>query len=614
MSVEKPVSDTSSVDLSQVSMAFADSSVAANFARRAGLPASVKVNTFSPALILGDDDSFAPADSNWSDQIGEELRRDTLRLCRDIHDKLLAIEEFEEAAVALSQIGILFPSLVRVAMAIGPDAYECDVAVILTDPEHSKDAGAINIPWNKFLQDNPKLILASAAANEAEAPFHRERAETVGFLDRQSLGGWDKIGFQIIQKLWNFLPFSSPRGTFLTLRENYLLRETALHLTYRGFGLHSLTPPPVTQTALETGAAERLRHALSEVLESYLETRVSDAAKPILRSIFEEQCGTALARFYAGKEYWQRTLNGLARKRTKAVLTNMLMTPESAALHTVCQSRGIPVASFQHGIAREISQYNFIIQAYFEGNTSDYFYACNPASARVSEASFFNRCKAVAVGLPGRNLKSGTYRRADPSAPPMLYVSTQLYAVSTNMTVVRGCTDTELAKSELDLINNVFDRIPHDILFKPYPECRYLDPDPVIERASEVSNLTIYADGDDVGFLFADCRVIVTSRATSTLGACVSSGKPVVFINYSRQMPLRQEARDAMEDAFFVFDADSPDHHKRLADFLSQPLAEIELQWQEKADARARTINEFFAYKGKGAGQRAARHLISTAI
>lgn len=574
-----------SVDLSHVQVAFADSRAAVDFARKSGLPENVPVKTLSPALILGEDDGIDAADSGFTVEDGPALGRDTLILCRDIHETLSKIEEFSEAAIAVAQIGILYPSLARVAMAVDPDAYTMDVAVIRTATSNPDNSRAVNIPWDQLLQGNPKLIVVEAPSIETDGSvFHRP--ETIGFLDRQRLGGWEKIGFQLIQRMWERLPFTSPRGTFLILRENPLLRETALHLAYRGYGLCSLPKAPDSHVEIDPETGQRLKSALSPALEKFLAPRIPEAGRQRLRSVFEQQCATALTRYLAGKRFWTETLDDLALKRPKAVLVNMLMIPETAALHAVCRRRGLPVAAFQHGVAREISQYNSFIQVYFEGNTADYFYAFDPASVRVSEASTFNKSKAIAAGLPNLYWRTGSYRPRPMSAPAILYASTQLYGMAINMAAARGTTDTEMAKTELALLDSVLGRIPHPILYKPYPVHRYLDPDPVLEHASEIKNLKIFQDGDDLRFLLVNCRVVVTSRATSTLGWCIASGKPLVFIDYPTQLPLREDARKALERAIFVFDSAADDHHERLVSFLSQPIEEIERQWAEKAEAR----------------------------
>ena len=106
----------------------------------------------------------------------------------------------------------------------------------------------------------------------------------------------------------------------------------------------------------------------------------------------------------------------------------------------------------------------------------------------------------------------------------------------------------------------------------------------------------------------------MVARATSTIAWCAVSDKPLVFIDIPWDKPLRQEARQAFEEAFFVFDASSPHFFRDVREFLSQPLEEIESQWQTKAVARKSTVEQFFGCGGKGAGRRAATYIVDNIL
>jgi hypothetical protein len=599
-----------SFDLSNVKTGFADSFSAADHAKNLGLSNEVSLRACSPALVLDDATKFPLAEGYWSDSAGVSLREGTLQLCRDIYQLMSDDDEFAEAATAVTQIGVLFPSTVRLAMALKTEDFTEKVVVVRTNPEDSDETRAVNIPWDELLKSNPELIVVDAPVEASAKTYSRHRDETVSFVDRQKLGGWQKIGFAIFQKIWDRIPFTSPKGTFLILRENYLLRETALNLVCRGYGISSIKRAPIAGQTIDSDTHHRLTKILRTAVDRFIEERTVPESWPVLREIFELQCSTAFSRFIFAKQYWVKTLDALRVKKPKAILTNMLMTPETASLHTVCRQRNLPVVAFQHGVAREINQYNYFLQAYFEGNTSDYFFAYNPQSAKQSESSAFSKAKAIAVGMPAINLRSGKFRKPRSGAAPILYVSTQLYAVATNMTVSRGSTDVEMANSELALLDNVIRKIPHKVLYKPYPERRFLDPDPVLLRANSLGNVETYLNGDDLGFLVPDFRLIMTSRGTSTLGGCVTSGKPLVFIDYPTQLPLQKEAKVEFESAFFVFDAGKPDYLKELTTFLSRPIDQMEEEWVSKSEARKRVIDKYFSFGGRGAGARAARHLL----
>jgi len=598
-------------DLSRFRIVFVDHGAALNYARARGVGADAEFRTASPTLVH--DPSFAalPVDDHLDAGYTPDLSPATLAFTKDLFARLGANPETEPYAIVAAQIGIAFPSIAHKAMALRERDFDEPVLIVGVDAGSAADDRRLNLPWSELLAANPRARTVTLPAGTFTLT-ERHLPETEGFLDRQRFGGWEKIGFQLVQALWRKLPFASPRGTFLLLRENLLLRETALHLTYRGYGLRSIKAPPDNPLPLPADISRLLDAAAMPALEAFLGPRVVAKALAPLCDIFLRRLRRDVGTYRASLPYWRELLDGLAACRPRAVLTNMMLTPQVAALHRTCRERGLPVVSFQHGVSRELSHNNWHVQAYFEGNTSDIFYAFNPVAAGLSDGAAFNRARAVPVGLPACYWRCGTFRKPDRRAPPILYASTLLYTGNVNMVAVAGASDIQMAATEIDLIDRVWRRLPHRVLYKPYPETRYLDPDPVTERARAASNVTVFEAGDDLNRLIPDCRVVVSARATSTIAWCATSGKPFVFIDHEHEKPLRAETRAAFERAFFLFDSAAPTFHDDLRAFLSRPLDEIERLWAEKAEARARVLDEFFGVGGPGAGRRAAAHLLET--
>ena len=84
------------------------------------------------------------------------------------------------------------------------------------------------------------------------------------------------------------------------------------------------------------------------------------------------------------------------------------------------------------------------------------------------------------------------------------------------------------------------------------------------------------------------------------------SGKPLVFIDWPDQCPLRPEVRAAFEEGLFLFDGGSSSLHEDLRVFLSQPLTEIERLWAARAGERETLLQRFFTSGLSGGGRRAA--------
>ena len=193
-----------------------------------------------------------------------------------------------------------------------------------------------------------------------------------------------------------------------------------------------------------------------------------------------------------------------------------------------------------------------------------------------------------------------------------MYVSTQLY--TGNIQLIRGdSNDLTMANHEISIIDHVLSRIPHRILYKTYPATRYLDPDPVTLRALGTTNITVFEDNLDLRYLLPDAKVIVTSRATSTLGWCFMSGKPLIFIDIPNSLPLKPEARDALQQSVFLFDSSEPGFLEQLFSFLSKPIKEIEQLYSDMKLKRDVARDAFFQTGGTGAGKRAARLIVESA-
>ena len=124
-------------------------------------------------------------------------------------------------------------------------------------------------------------------------------------------------------------------------------------------------------------------------------------------------------------------------------------------------------------------------------------------------------------------------------------------------------------------------------------------------------NIELYDTKIDMRYLISQHRVCVTTKATSTLSWLVMSGKPVVFINSKKDMPLTLDANKYFSKGLFLFDDDDDGFYENIKEFLSQPIEIIEKQWEKKGKDRALMIKRFFSSFPSGAGRRAADMIYS---
>ena len=373
------------------------------------------------------------------------------------------------------------------------------------------------------------------------------------------------------------------KGSILILNDNELVRETAVRLARHGFTLRRFALPrgEAQAGARHEDAATIANRAITKHFEGHLApTALRQLAREAGRSV-----QTALARYQAAIPLIDAALEQVVSSRPKAILSNMNLSPEAVALHGLLRKRGIPLVNFQHGVTPEISDANPHKALIFENMAADLAITFNEAFAELCRGNSYGGGKAVAAGLPGeyRRLSRRSARRR--ARLTLWYVSTALYQGNEGR-VHRGIADPDIVARELALVEEVLAKIPQHVVMKPYPAIRYLDSDPILDRARQAPNIKVYEDRLDFRYVAARADILLTSGATSTLSWCLASDLPTVFINRPDSIPLRPDLESAVGDAIFLFDGSAPDLHDRLRLFLSRPFDEIRAEWQARASAR----------------------------
>ena len=165
-------------------------------------------------------------------------------------------------------------------------------------------------------------------------------------------------------------------------------------------------------------------------------------------------------------------------------------------------------------------------------------------------------------------------------------------------------TNLEKDQFESDLLERCLARLPHSVTVKPYLAPGYpgkLESLKVIEKSS---NLTLYSKGYDLRYIARNFRVLITARATSTLGWCLLADRPLVYLDLPDQYPLWDDARESLARSVFFFDMSSLDAVDRLREFLSQPLEVIEQEWSARAEERKKFIERYISSGPRGFGKR----------
>lgn len=584
-------------------LVFCDSRAALERARAEGLPADVEIRTSAPGLLRDPPGDCRPLERPGQGEDTYRLGRELRALADALHRAFSAREDLRPYALLAAQATLNYQRLVYKAQQLRESDAERRVAHLgLAAPAGRADL-VLNGFWPMLLADHPDAALRRY---EVAADLHLGAEHLyAGFMERLRLTGFPRIGYRLALKAWRRLPLALARGVVLVLRENELVRETAFGLSLRGYAVEELPSPPPAAGQMSGDRRARIEAATAPLVEPFLARRLASWVRPAVLRWFIEEVADGSVRYDLSRPYWRRQLARRSRARRRLVLTNMYNAPETLALRDACSDEGVELASAQHGVTMEITDIDD--QAYWiEPVNSHVFLAFNERAAAKGRANGPSQAECFAVGMPREYHGLRRLRRRDPREAPILYASTALYIANVQQPSRHAMSDAEKAAFEVELVDDVLGRLPHRVRYKSYPERRYLDPDPVTERAASCPNIDLFDGQLDLRFLLNACRIVVTSRATSTLAWCVMSGKPLVFVDVPGGMALEQPARKALERAAFLFDAREAGWRERLRKFLSQPIETIEAAYRERAAARRSAIAEFFDSAGVGAGRRAA--------
>ena len=103
-------------------------------------------------------------------------------------------------------------------------------------------------------------------------------------------------------------------------------------------------------------------------------------------------------------------------------------------------------------------------------------------------------------------------------------------------------------------------------------------------------------DEIDLRYIVNKSRLIITSRSTSTVGWCIFSSKPVIYIENTDNR-LNKEASEVFKKSLFFFDVLDPKWKIKLYNLLKKDISTIENEWIEKQKLTDNLIYKFLGYK-----------------
>ncbi len=586
--------DTAEI-LHQARVVFCESTKVLEWARGKGLPETATVLTTAPAVALSGQPGVRALEPGvdrlmayWHD--AGALTRDMFAAARANgldHDRALLAAREAQAA---------YRKLTKLLALTEADFVEPRVNLGLRTGSAALDE-RLNGPWQTLLAGNPHLRTVWC-----DLPRTMRKMPPPPLVERLRMSGIADIGCQLARRWWQGRPAGN-RPTLVLAHTNEFVREAAWAMIRRGVAVRLADAP--TKKGAPAAVDDAVAPELTAIFRSYAARWFPAPAVDMAVAAFHRNLAAARQRFEQELENWKASLSALVPNGKGAVLTNFPGTPSLMALCVAARGLGLPVAAFQHGVTREICGTHDVTACYFENGVADVLFTMNEAAAQASRQTPYARGRAEAVGMPKVYSRMAGGGRTD-AGHPLLYVSTALLSGNVNA-YSGGVSDVERVRRELALVEQVLARVPYGVRYKSYPSTdRYDDPDPVLAQVVSKPNLQLFDRPLDLRYMISRHRLVITSRATSTVGWCLKSGKPLVFINHPDHMPLRDDAHELYAQGVFLFDWRNDATLEQLRAFLSRPLDEIEAEWQDKAGARRALEDKLLCAPGAHAGERVA--------
>ena len=605
----KDVQSSTSVDLSKFGVVFCDSLQALEWAYNNGLPRSAVIKSSAPAVLLSNKKNIYNIESRWTSTELNKFQNSIPGMSKELFNVALGVTGIErELALSVSNFAYHFQKIIYKSSCLEEGDFNNPRLFIYTKGECGPAGNIMNSPWDKLIK--PNALFSTVQYTLKNDKWSLLTTQGVSYWQRFKVAGYETIFYRLIIKIMKFLPDWMFAREVIMPNENELNIEIAYSLIFSRVKITEakLETLPDSKNLYSDKNTVDLYKAIFPIMCKRIEEWVTPSAVEVTKMLFKSHFEKHIEKFNLLVDAWDRSI--VSKDNIKqAVLVNAPGNIKGHSLSFICRKKDILLMSSQHGVTIEISKAHNILDIIFDNSVADVMFSYNSKIVDIEKKIYFNNARHHIVGMPMRLIRMKSAQTINRSTPSFVYISTNLYHMGFTE---KAITDYEKAIFEKDIIIKVLSEIPHKVRYKTYPEDnrRYADKDPVLKNIRIADNIELFSNKIDMRYLISEHSVFITTGATSTLGWVVMSGKPVVFINQEHNSPLTKDAQISISNGIFVFNNNDKNFHKKLKDFLSQSVDDIERLWQKKKSAREEMIQNYFSeYKG-GAGGRAAKIIL----
>jgi len=592
--------------LSKYSKVFCDSKEALEKAFVDGLSRDVLIYTSSPAIILNNEFKNIRVIGDFKDNENYlNFYYDSKKFVESIFNKISNHKCFKEYSVLASKLA--YQQLRSVyACSMIQESDICESTLVIGVELGSK---ALNDRFNNMWYDIvSKAYKIDRIDYGVELTKERSvRDNTASLYDRLQIAGYEGVFYRLFIKLSNFLKKLNWKKNVFVLTESDLVRETSYHLGLKGFSVSRYKLPKPDGYKLSTENKAELKNIFTEILSTWISRIDIKKSNQIHIDKYFEDLFSQIEEYESSKLYFDKKFE--KEKSYKNIyLSNFPKGANYLGFANACLKHDIPLAAFQHGVTKEILNSKCMNnEINFENNMAPFVFSYNKMSKSLYDNNTYKMKEdgAYCVGLPNDYLRLTKKRHTKNGKA--LYVSTLLYHGNLfNHTYPD--VDYRLANWEIDLIENIFEKQKYLVDFKPYPSVRYTDSDPVLATVNNSKNVSLKGTDIDLRYIISDYELVLVSQATSTVGWCVMSEIPLVYIDLNNRNALDSDAREMFKKAFFYVNEKDTNWKDELDKIMQMSFEERYNIWAEKKQARDEVIKLYFSDNGysKGAGKRTA--------
>lgn len=597
------------VQLCDVDMVFADSTAAMEFGYSKGLSKEVQVYTSSPAMLINKGSKpIHQFDHGLTPDVLINLGKATRKFSDSIYECLKSSSEYHVYALTGARIALDVERLVAKAIPLTTEHYDSPVAVIDVDTGNDFHNSILNSPLSLLLSANPQMVHMTVP-KEITGSYKEHWNNKASIFNRIRCEDWRSITYRLISIIYTRLGINRRKGNFLVYSLNTLIKETAVELAVKGYGVLPLNRLVPDEGEDSVATEKSLKKMLNPVVNDYIDNLLVKQAGEVIKDYFYEQLEKQINVFINAEKKWASRLDNIPN--IKGILSNDVPITLTEALYKVCNQRNIPFYMFQHGTGYELSYDVHFSDCRREICTADNYYCFSIKGEELHNKNQYASGQAISIGLPSDIIRTKYRKNLFPKKKRLAYISTQLLTGNWQYPSENGLNDSDNVNYELELMKNVLSKSSIPVLYKPYPSMRYLDLNPVYEYALSESNIEMDESWMDFRYSIHKESLLMTAKGGSTVSWCLLVDVPLIFLNIPHQTTLMPEVLDKLRTSVFVFDVADDDFHKNLLAFLNKPCNEISLLWKEKAESRRDFIQERFGLTDKKAGERAARQILS---